>query len=1010
MIDDSTAADAMPDNPDAALPDKVSAGIPDDATVVSENHAVTANGELKDIETGETVTDPNLVGTEDKQPDPLAKTDGESFIPVQADEVKQKVEEVKGAAAVGGETADDQSSADSSDDSTETDADDAAGTAGTVSDKRDAKSGKSAKASVKLASLQNNDYGAHWGTYNDTQAFFDANNNLFVQQAKGVIDVSTYQGTIDWQAAKNAGVEGAIIRISYGWDNGFDTQALRNISECKRLGIPFGIYSYSYAYDSATAANEGNDIVKLLKQAGVNPGDLSYPVFYDLERWSWTGHTPPTDPNVYDGIVNTWYSKLKTAGYNNLGVYSYTSYLNSSLNKASIHAKTRWVAQYGSTMGFTSWPTNDRGWQYTSGGSIAGISGRVDLNAFGYKEYQAETDVRYLGTITIPDGTYYINSVKKNSSSIEIAGGSSATGAITQLYGYNKSQAQRFVFSRQSDGSYVIKNAASGKVLDVAGGDAKLNAVVQQYEANGSNAQKWFIRDSGSGWYVQSALGNWVLDIAGGNTANGTTIALYGPNDSVAQKFSLSSVDANVATNTSVRVQSAKNSSYVMDIESGSTANSAKAQLYNWNDTDAQLYALTEVGNGVYEIQNRRSGKVLEVAGAGAGNGVAIQQYAQNGTAAQHWSVISKDGELTFLSAATAKVIDIPSGNAVASVKLQTYAYNGTAAQQWNLDKQLTLRERLDALASEHKSDLPNGTYKVMSSAKASMVLDVVAGSAANGANVQLYSSNDTDAQRWIITHDGKGYVTLTNAASGKVLDVAAGSTANGANIQQYASNGSWAQKWIAVKNADGSITLRSAAVENRVVDVAAGSTANGANVQLYSGNGSAAQKWNFGKATTARERLNASASKNKSVLENGTYVFASKARKTAVLDVAAGSTANGANVQLYSSNDTNAQRWKVTHDGNDYVILTNVGSGKVLDVTAGSAANGANVQQYASNGSWAQKWIAVENADGSITLHSAMKENLVIDVAAGSTANGANVQIYASNGTQAQKWIPNRK
>ena len=90
-IKDDTSADAMPDNPNAALPDQVSADIPDDATVVSEDHAVTESGELKEITTGETVTDPEIVGTQDSQPDPLAKTDGESFIPVQADEVKQKV-------------------------------------------------------------------------------------------------------------------------------------------------------------------------------------------------------------------------------------------------------------------------------------------------------------------------------------------------------------------------------------------------------------------------------------------------------------------------------------------------------------------------------------------------------------------------------------------------------------------------------------------------------------------------------------------------------------------------------------------------------------------------------------------------------------------------------------------------------------------------------------------------------------------------------------------------------
>ena len=349
IADASDDADAMPENPNAALPDKVSSEIADDATVVSEQYAATPEGELKDIETGETVTDPKIVGTESKQPDPLAKTDGESFIPVSAADVKEKV------AANGGDV-------------------------NAVSSKT-----RADNASVKLAALQNNEYGAHWGTYNGTQAFFDARNNLFAQQAKGVIDVSAWQNTIDWQAVKNAGVEGAIIRLSYGWGNGFDVQAKRNISECKRLGIPFGVYVFSYAESAADGASEGADVVNLLRQAGVNPGDLSYPVFYDLETWSYTGHKSPTSPSVYDGMVNAWYGKLQSAGYNNLSVYSYTSYLNSALNSGNIHGKTRWVAQYGSTMQYTAFPTNDRGWQYTSSGKINGITGNVDLNAFGNK-------------------------------------------------------------------------------------------------------------------------------------------------------------------------------------------------------------------------------------------------------------------------------------------------------------------------------------------------------------------------------------------------------------------------------------------------------------------------------------------------------------------------------------------------------------------------------------------------------------------------------------------------
>ena len=374
--------ESMPDNPTKDLPQTVSEAVPDDATMVSEELAVTDSGDVMDLETGDTVTDPQIVGTVDKPADPLAKTDGESFIPVEVAEVK----EAMGDAAAEAEPDD---AADTEDD-------------GDVAESQQNAADEGATGVVvRPASLQNNSYGAYWGTYNGTPAFFEADGTLFVQQAKGVIDVSEWQGQIDWQKAKNDGVEGAIIRISYGWDNGFDKQALRNISECKRLGIPFGIYSYSYAYDSTTAAYEGDDMVSLLRQAGVQPGDLSYPVFYDLEKWTWTGLTPPTSPSVYDGIVDAWYAKLQAAGYNNLSVYSYTNYLDTALNSTNIRNKTRWVASYGARTNFP-YATNDRGWQYTSQGSVAGIQGSVDLNAFGNKTY---SDIMYpsIGYVVLGD-------------------------------------------------------------------------------------------------------------------------------------------------------------------------------------------------------------------------------------------------------------------------------------------------------------------------------------------------------------------------------------------------------------------------------------------------------------------------------------------------------------------------------------------------------------------------------------------------------------------------------
>lgn len=475
-VDDvQNSSNSMPDNPNATLPETVSENISDDSTVVSENLAVTPEGDVQNIETGETVTDAQLVGTQSQQPDPLAKTDGESFIPVSASDVKDAVEQsVKQSV--------EQSSL---------------------------KDG----ATVRLTKFESNEYGAHWGTYNGTKAFFDYMNNLFVQQAKGVIDVSSWQGDIDWAKAKADGVEGAIIRLGFGWGNDADTKAQRNISECKRLGIPFGIYWYSYAEDAGGAKHEGSDVVSKLRQMGVSPNDLKYPVYYDLERWTWTGHTPPTDPNVYNGIVNAWYGALQSSGYQNLGVYSYTSYLQGPLNNANIYAKTRWVAQYGPRMEFTAFGTNDRGWQYTSSGQINGISGNVDMSAFGNKTYSVikrlAGSTRYDTMVSVVSegawsagGTVIVASGENYPDALSASGLAGVYGAPIVLTEGNKLSPQATEQIRSLRPSRIIVvgglSVISGNVLvSLQGICSKVSRIAGATRTDTSSA---LYRDGGNAW------------------------------------------------------------------------------------------------------------------------------------------------------------------------------------------------------------------------------------------------------------------------------------------------------------------------------------------------------------------------------------------------------------------------------------------------------------------------------------------------------------------------------
>ncbi|MFD0704705.1 RICIN domain-containing protein [Alloscardovia venturai] len=965
------SSSSIPENPQEKLPESISQSVPDDATVVSENLAADDSGNVYDIKTGDKVTDPNIVGTQDKQPEPLAKTDGESFIPVPVSEVKEQIDK-----------------------QTEEDA--------THTENSSSRRTRAAQSATHITnvSLPNNSYGAHWGTYNGTPAFFQNNGQLFVQQAKGVIDVSYAQGNINWDAVKATGnVQGVIVRAGYGWGNGPDNWARRNISELKRLGIPFGVYWYSYSSSTGESVKEANSLADVLRDLGVSAQDMAYPVFYDMERWTWTGHAPSTNPNVNAQLVSSFKSTMSARGYTNTSVYSYTSYLNSNLKSSYIWQNTSWVAQYGAYMGFTAWNTNSRGWQYSSSGKVNGISGNVDINAFGNASYVAEFDVRSLPMVTIPNGNYYIDSKLSEKISVDIPSASTNSGTQMQVYTYNNSAAQQFKFTRQSDGSYTIVNANSGKAIDVSSADAKNNAKLQQWDSNGSTAQRWFIRESGEGYILQSALGNWVMDLAGASTSNGTAVQLYTPNNSNAQKFYLASTQS-LTDNQTVKIVSALNTSKSLDIESASSNDGLPIRLWGWNGSNAQLYIARQVGNGTFTLVNKSSGKVIDVAWNNTDNGASIDQYSSNNTSAQQWIVRKNtDGTYSFQGRGSGKFMEVPGANSTSGSYVKTYVGNGTTAQNWRVSTPSSSDIHDAHFALDHYSDLPDGTYNFARSTNVNKVLDISGASHADAANAQIYSANDTDAQSWIISHDSEGYVIITNKESRKVLDVNSGIARNAQNVQQYAANGTDAQRWIAVKNSDGSYTFHSGLNVSFVMDVTSNGVSNGTNVQLYTANGTTAQKW----------KLLTYAQAHASTISNGTYQFVRPQKSTAVMDLSSGSFANYTNIRIWSSNGSDAQKWVITHNAEGYITITSKKTGKALDLDSAIARSGQNIQQYDSNGSYAQQWIAIQNSNGTYTFLSRVNQSFALDVSANNTANNTNVQLWERNNSQGQQWLLKR-
>ena len=155
----------------------------------------------------------------------------------------------------------------------------------------------------------------------------------------------------------------------------------------------------------------------------------------------------------------------------------------------------------------------------------------------------------------------------------------------------------------------------------------------------------------------------------------------------------------------------------------------------------------------------------------------------------------------------------------------------------------------------------------------------------------------------------------------------------------------------------------------------------------------------------TENNKNNQLADENKDVLSDGEYIVRSAVDHAYVMDVQWASQENGANVQVYENNGTDAQVWQISHDADHYVIIRSKNSGKVLSAQDNSAQNWVNIVQREFKDEGSQKWIALKQSNGNIVFVSAMNTAYCLDLSGAYAANEGNVQVYEINGTAAQQW-----
>ncbi|HEY1011846.1 MAG TPA: RICIN domain-containing protein [Herpetosiphonaceae bacterium] len=259
---------------------------------------------------------------------------------------------------------------------------------------------------------------------------------------------------------------------------------------------------------------------------------------------------------------------------------------------------------------------------------------------------------------------------------------------------------------------------------------------------------------------------------------------------------------------------------------------------------------------------------------------------------------------------------------------------------------------------------------------------DVPNGSTADGAGIQQWGCNSSNAQQWELIPTDSGYYRLISRASGKAMSIVGGATTDGALIHQWPWIGNPDQQWAVQPTADGWVRLV-ARNSGKALSVVNGATGDGVRLHQWPYGGGFDQQWRLA-PVGAVTLVNTNSNK--------------------CVDVAGGNSADGTNIQLWGCNGSGAQRFSFQHTNNGYYRLINQAANKPVDVAGNSTADGANIHIWSNTGCACQEFRLEPLGDGSVRL-VARHSGKVIDVSAGGTADGTNIQQWSWNGSTAQRF-----
>ena len=215
-----------------------------------------------------------------------------------------------------------------------------------------------------------------WKEIDGIQYYF---NGSGVLNSRTVIDVSRFNSSIDWNAVKASGVDYAIIRVGYrGYESGklvMDSRFEENMQGAIAAGIKVGAYIVTQAVNTSEAVEEASFIVNACKKY-----NISLPLCIDVESaGGGAGRGDKISVSTRTAVINAFSQTIRSAGYTPM-LYASKTWLENKINTGSVYGYCNiWIARYNDTLGYGS--RYDM-WQFTSSGSVNGISGSVDISAW----------------------------------------------------------------------------------------------------------------------------------------------------------------------------------------------------------------------------------------------------------------------------------------------------------------------------------------------------------------------------------------------------------------------------------------------------------------------------------------------------------------------------------------------------------------------------------------------------------------------------------------------------